>query len=198
MMDVSRETMEQLRSFEALLVKWNRKINLVAATEDLWGRHILDSLQIWKEVPQGIKRHVDFGSGGGLPAIVLSIVAAERLPGLKTTMIESDARKSAFLRTCIREFGLNAEVMTARVEATNKQNADLITARATANLAKLLEWSMIHGNQNTMMIFPKGDKHQLEIDEALLNWSFDVEKVESQTHGSGRILKIKNLRKAEV
>lgn len=105
--DVSRETRDRLTVYVDLLKKWNSRINLVAkSTEDqIWERHIGDSLQIWpiagSRIPtstDGIN-WVDFGSGGGLPGAVLAILSLEVAPFLQFHLIESDQRKAAFLRT---------------------------------------------------------------------------------------------------
>ncbi len=75
--DVSRETLERLESFEALVLKWTAKINLIAkgTTKDIWDRHIVDSAQVWSAVDQSWSHWVDIGSGGGFPAIVLACIA---------------------------------------------------------------------------------------------------------------------------
>ncbi|MCF6444621.1 16S rRNA (guanine(527)-N(7))-methyltransferase RsmG [Nereida sp. MMG025] len=193
-MDVSRETLEGLKTYEALIEKWNSKINLVSKGQDIWTRHILDSYQLAASIPEDARSLVDFGSGGGLPAIVLAIYAKAHQPELSFTLIESDHRKSAFLRTCIRELGLNGQVITERVESANPVASDVITARATASLSQLLEWTSIHGHRGSRAIFPKGERYQFEIDEAEEKWAFQCEKRSSSTNTSARILIITDLK----
>ena len=67
---VSRETFERLRAFEALFLRWNQRINLVAASteRELWQRHILDSAQLAALAPSA-RNWVDMGSGGGFPRL---------------------------------------------------------------------------------------------------------------------------------
>ena len=104
-MDVSRETSERLQVYEALIRKWNPKINLVAPStlEFLSDRHINDSLQICSHISEITQTVADLGSGGGLPGIVIAIYNLQAAPQRTTVLVESDARKCAFLRTCIRE-----------------------------------------------------------------------------------------------
>ena len=102
---VSRETMADLQVFHDLLVKWNKTINLISKStiSDIWARHILDSAQVWRQRPKTLRSWVDLGSGGGFPALVLAILAKNEMPETDFHLIESDARKCAFLRNVSRE-----------------------------------------------------------------------------------------------
>ena len=72
--NVSRETAEKLTTFVALLKKWNAKMNLVSknSLEEVWSRHVLDSLQLIKYIPHTAESFLDIGSGAGFPAVVLA------------------------------------------------------------------------------------------------------------------------------
>src|SRR6185437_1150170 len=89
---VSRETMDRLDRFVELLFQWQAKTNLVAAAElpRIWTRHVADSLQLLPLAPEA-KTWVDFGSGGGFPAIPVASVLAET-PGAKVHLVESTAK----------------------------------------------------------------------------------------------------------
>ena len=104
-LNVSRETMADLEALAELLVKWNKTINLVSKStiDGLWARHVLDSAQVWQHKPNPIESWVDLGSGGGFPALILAIIAKHEAPEVKFHMVESDARKCAFLRNVSRE-----------------------------------------------------------------------------------------------
>lgn len=117
--NVSRETIERLGTFAALVRKWNPKINLVskAGLETLWERHILDSVQVFEAAPPNPAHWADLGSGGGFPGIVAAIMAAEKSYRTKFTLVESDQRKAVFLRNAAREIGLRVDVTTERIEA---------------------------------------------------------------------------------
>ena len=136
------------------------------------------------------------GSGGGFPALVIAILAAGRRPELRFTLIESDQRKSAFLRTVSRETSLNVEVIAARVEDILPLGADVVSARALAPLTELLEYAERHLARGGVSIFPKGRNHEAELSDALANWEFTYEKVESLSHDEGAILTIGDLRRA--
>ena len=100
--DVSRETRRRLDAFEAILRKWNRSINLVSkgSLNEVQTRHIADSVQVFRAAPAG-RRWVDLGSGGGFPGLVVAVLAAEEAPEMRVTLVESDQRKAAFLRSVL-------------------------------------------------------------------------------------------------
>ncbi|MCY4336914.1 MAG: 16S rRNA (guanine(527)-N(7))-methyltransferase RsmG, partial [Litoreibacter sp.] len=142
-LDVSRETLERLEAYAALLMKWNQKINLVspAILPELWTRHILDSAQVFKFFPESPKSLCDIGSGGGLPGMILAILAQEKEPELTTTFLESDRRKCAFLQTVAAQLALKTEIRSERIESAEPVGADVVSARALAPLPKYPSWS---------------------------------------------------------
>ncbi|MFG6510131.1 MULTISPECIES: 16S rRNA (guanine(527)-N(7))-methyltransferase RsmG [unclassified Sulfitobacter] len=192
-LDVSRETFEKLKAFAELVRKWNPKINLVSkdSLNDLWSRHILDSVQIFELVP-GPGKWVDLGSGGGFPGIVISIINQEER-NFDVVMVESDQRKSAFLRTAIRELDLAAKVKTERIEELECLEADVLSARALADLTKLLGFAELHLKRGGIALFPKGQSWQREDLEARQDWNYDLETVTSKTNSDAAILKIKDI-----
>ncbi len=194
-MNVSRETISRLERFEEILLKWNPRINLVskASLENLWHRHIVDSVQVFTSVKDPGDSWVDIGSGGGFPGIVVAIMAAEYFPKTKVTLIESDQRKSAFLRTAARECGVPVTVLSQRIEQATPQNAHILSARALAELDTLLEFSEQHLAKDGLAVFPKGANWKKEVDKAAERWSFDVEPITSLTETEAVILKIKGV-----
>ncbi len=189
--DVSRETMQRLALFHNLLVKWNARINLVSRSSlnDFWVRHVADSVQVYRLAPSA-RTWADLGSGGGFPGLIVAILAKSERPDLKVTLIESDQRKSAFLRTVIRETGISCNVIAERIEQAEKQDADIISARALADLTELLAYSERHLATGGTALFPKGVTWKKELEMAQTQWSFDVEVIESQTMPGAAILKI--------
>ena len=135
-LSVSRETIDQLAAFLALLSKWQPRINLVssATLADAWHRHILDSAQLAVFLPETGAHILDIGSGAGFPGLVLSIITDNQV-----TLVESDQRKSVFLQTVIRELGLSTTVRNERVEAIPAMGANIVTARALAPIKRLLQ-----------------------------------------------------------
>ena len=105
---------DSLSSFLDLLFRWNRKINLTALTgvDEAIDRLLLEPLVAARHLPSGSGRLIDVGSGGGSPAIPLALMT-----GYDVTMVESKARKAAFLREAIRALKLsNTSVETTRFQ----------------------------------------------------------------------------------
>jgi len=190
-LNVSRETMERLEIFEALLGKWNTRINLVSRNsfDELWTRHIVDSAQVFQAAPLG-KKWVDLGSGGGFPGLIVAILALDQHPETVVTMIESDQRKAAFLRTAARETGVACQVLSERIELAIPQQANTISARALADLSDLLVFSERHLANDGTALFPKGVTWKKELEAAQLRWRFDIDVIESWTMPGAAILKI--------
>lgn len=193
-LNVSRETFERLQVFEAVIRKWNPSINLVSRNSmaELWERHIVDSVQVFRATePKG--HWVDLGSGGGFPGLIISILAHEEAPDLNVTLVESDQRKSAFLRNAARECGVKCKVISKRIEQAEPQNADILSARALADLSLLLEFADRHLSPGGVALFPKGVSWKKELEQARNKWSFDAEAITSLTEPDAAILKIKGV-----
>ncbi len=197
-LDVSRETQARLQTYAGLLEKWNPRINLVSRNTlgALWTRHFLDSAQLLDLAPETARLWCDLGSGGGFPGLVLAILAPERRPGHHFTLIESDQRKAAFLRTVLRETGAGATILDSRIEDAPPQAADIVSARALAPLPELLGLAARHLAPNGTGIFPKGARHEDELRESLELWQFRCEKLPSQTDPDAVILRISELSRA--
>ena len=197
--DVSRETMDWFDTYEALLGKWNPKINLVADSTlgEAWHRHFADSAQIWAHSPINAKLWLDFGSGAGFPGLVNAIIAWEKRPEMQFVLVESDQRKCAFLLTAAREMGLSIKIESGRIEALPQINADVITARAVAPLDRLLDLSHLHAHKSTVLLFPKGNSYESELTAAQKHWHIEGKTIRSLTDSNSVILRIEEFERAE-
>lgn len=185
----SRETLERLDAFAALLTQENARQNLVAASTlgpALWGRHIADSAQLLPLAPTIGGRWVDLGSGPGLPGLVIAILA----PHWHMTLVESRRLRCDFLRTAVAKLGLEAQVTVAqqRVEAHREGRYDVISARAFAPLPALLATATHLSRQSTIWLLPKGKNAVNELSTLPQAWQklFHVEP--SRTDSDARIL----------
>ncbi|RBH41025.1 16S rRNA (guanine(527)-N(7))-methyltransferase RsmG, partial [Pseudomonas sp. MWU13-2860] len=98
--------------------------------------HLLDSLSLVPHLDGG-SRLSDVGSGGGMPGIPAAIAR----PDLQVVLLDSNHKKTTFLRQVVVELGLpNVQVMTERVEAYQpEQKFDRITSRAFSELAEFVK-----------------------------------------------------------
>ena len=197
--NVSRETLSLLERLGALVEKWNKSINLISKSTvpNLWERHILDSVQIYYATQGNFKRWLDIGSGAGFPGLVLAILAQEKNNDGEIILVESDKRKCAFLYTVRRDLNLKLSIINKRIDDCDPQKADIISARALANLTKLFDLSFNHKCDNTTFIFPKGKSWQEELVAAEKTWNFSWEAVSSITDSQAVVLKIGELSRAK-
>lgn len=197
LMNVSRETMDRLREYEALLHKWQKSINLVSAgsLSELWRRHMLDSAQLVALAPENAHIWVDLGSGGGFPGLVVAIMLREK-PGFRMHLVESDQRKCVFLRESARITGAPVTVHAQRIEvfaAESDLEVDIVSARALAPLDRLFGWSAPLFGPATLGLFLKGQGVQDELTLARESWIFEAELSPSQSDPDGSVLQLRGL-----
>ncbi len=196
--DVSRETIQKLKDFVTILRDWNEKMNLVSkkSMEDVWGRHVLDSLQLMEYLPAAVKSLVDIGSGAGFPGVVLAIAMQEKFPTAQITLVESITKKTVYLKDVCQKLGLNnVTVENNRVENIVFKNIDVITARAVAALDVLCGYAYKIGSKQTEMLFLKGQSHAQEDAAARQKWRYDADICPNRYADGGVIMKLRNLRK---
>lgn len=171
---VSRETVERLEAYVALLTEENQRQNLVSASTigSIWDRHILDSAQLLRFENHEAATWADIGSGAGLPGIVIACLTRGRV-----TLIEPRRLRAAFLAEVIDKLGLLATVQPVKAERATGTYG-MITARAVAPLWKLLEISHHLSTGKTIWALPKGRTAQTELAEARRRWQgvFHVEQ----------------------
>ncbi|MDF0601278.1 16S rRNA (guanine(527)-N(7))-methyltransferase RsmG [Psychromarinibacter sp. C21-152] len=195
---VSRETLDKLSAYAALLEKWNPTINLVAASTlpELWTRHFLESAAAFEAANQSDGAWVDLGTGGGFPGAVVAILAQEKAPDLKVTCIEADLRKASFLRSLSATVGTPFHILSRRIEDAPPQQAQIVSARALAPLHRLLDHALRHLVPDGRAIFLKGESWRAEVEEALETFRFSVENRPSPTHPGSAILVVGDISRA--
>ena len=197
--DVPRGTLERFRTYHALLVKWQRAINLVGprTLDDAWQRHFLDSAQLWPLVA-GCHALTDLGSGAGFPGLVLALMAAGHDAPLETHLIEADQRKAAFLIEVAGATGVRATVHAERAEAIGTAgliSADVVTARALAPVDTLLGYAAPLLAPDGICLFLKGAAVEDELTRACETWTMTAKRIPSRSDPSGTILRIAGLKR---
>jgi 16S rRNA (guanine527-N7)-methyltransferase len=182
---VSRETLTRLQGYADLLQTWNQKINLIGKTTaaDLWRRHMLDSAQLMPLIPERCRSLLDLGSGAGFPGLVLGIMG---IPGIE--LVEADQRKAAFLREAARVAGAQVTVHAKRIEQLPAKTYNVVTARALAPIAELLELSQPFLSSESVCIFLKGQNVEAELTDAHKRWRICVSQHVSRTDPRGTIV----------
>lgn len=191
-LNVSRESLPRLERYVALLLQWQRRINLIgpSTVDQVWQRHILDALQLVPLLPPGTRTIADLGSGAGTPGLVLAIAT-----GLEVHLYESNGKKAAFLREAARHCEANAIIHQVRIETIGADpglaKVDVVTARALAPLARLLDyaWPFLRGGAPGL--FHKGQDVDAELTEASKSWRIIAERHPSLTDSKAVILAVK-------
>ena len=194
-LNVSRETLKSFCEYEALLSKWNKKINLVSQNTlaRLWNRHFLDSGQIINHVDALGKKWVDVGAGAGFPGLVVALLLRDRKIDCDMVLVEKNTNKVFFLNEVIRKLNLNVKVVNKNVDTIEPLNADIFTARAFSELKNLIELAFRHRKERGICLFLKGENYRFELDKTLNYWFFDYDIFDSVSNSSGKIIRVKKI-----
>ncbi|MGY6709964.1 MAG: 16S rRNA (guanine(527)-N(7))-methyltransferase RsmG [Rhizobiaceae bacterium] len=192
---VSRETESKLLRYGEMLERWTKASNLIAPSTiaDLWNRHILDSAQLVALKPDA-RRWLDLGSGGGLPGLVVAVLLAEK-ENIRVDLVESNAKKAAFLNTVAAELELPASIHRARIEDVHSAVAtpEIVTARALTALTDLLALSRPWLADGAVGLFHKGRDFVGELVKSRDVWDFQLIEHRSAVDPESRILEIGGL-----
>jgi len=197
---VSRETEARLDRYVDLLLEWQAKTNLVAASTlpNLWTRHIADSLQLLALAPAA-KVWIDLGSGGGFPGVVLACALAET-PGTIVHLVERNAKKAAFLREALRVTSTPGMVHLADIGDTVDRitgRVDCVTARAVAPLNQLIGLVEPLVGKGAKALFLKGQDVDAELTEATKCWKITPHLHSSRTGGGGWIVELDRIERRD-
>ncbi len=190
--DLSDTQIKNLEDFVLLLLAENDNFNFIGKStiENLWQRHILDSAQLLRFIPNQNIKFADLGSGAGFPGIILSILGLKEIH-----LIEKSFRKSEFLRRS-KLFSKNRVfVHQSKLEELSNLEFDCILSRALAPLDKLLSYSEKFLKKDGYCLFLKGKNLPQEIELAKKIFQFDYETHQSLTSDESNIIKISNISK---
>lgn len=189
--DVSRETLERLKTYAALLAKWQKAKNLVANStlDAMWQRHFLDSAQIAPHLRNvfGDRKltMLDIGSGAGFPGLVLAAMDVGH-----AHMVEANGRKCVFMNQVSRETSATATIHNERIEAIAPFPVDIVTSRACARVLQLMDWAAPFLGNGVEMWLLKGEGAEEELTEAKACWKMDINRYQSLSDPAGVILRL--------
>jgi 16S rRNA (guanine527-N7)-methyltransferase len=186
-----KNSQQDLEKYIELLKKWQKAVNLISfnTLPDIWKRHILDSAQLYPLISMKNITLADMGSGAGFPALVLAILNKNNNgPIKKMFLIESDMKKTLFLKEVVRELGLPVQILNKRIEHIKDIKADVLTARALSSLFDLLILGKNFIYSKTTCLFLKGENYEKEIKNCSI--SCKIEKIKSITNSNSSVLKI--------
>lgn len=186
---VSRETFATLEKLAEIVEAESTRQNLISLStvEDIWTRHILDSVQLLKFAQDG--SWLDLGTGAGFPGLV---VAAFRLG--EVTLVEERRLRHEFLSQTVVDLGLdNVRVLGCRLESAPTFHASTISARAFAPLGKVFALAHRFSTPRTRWILPKGKKAHEELASIHATWHGDFQLEPSVTDPTSSIIIAENV-----
>lgn len=184
--NVSRETFEKLKAYQSHLIRWNKKINLVGpvTANELWDRHIIDCLQIIHHLPHKSCSVADFGSGAGLPGMVVAIASEHHV-----TLIDKNQKKTTFLKYVSRE-----TLVPCRVISTDflkiEQSFDVIVTRAVMDCLQFYRIAAPRLNDNGYILMFSGENSLKNFEELKKNFGVTFEVYPSITNKASSIVKV--------
>jgi 16S rRNA (guanine527-N7)-methyltransferase len=131
----------------------------------IWERHLLNCAVLTDLVPDGA-RVVDVGSGAGLPGVAMAC----RRPDLRIDLVESLARRVAFLTEVVAGLGLDETVRVIHGRAEDRAvrsvvgDATWVTARAVAPLDRLVTWCVPLLRSRGTLLAMKGAQAEAEVE----------------------------------
>jgi 16S rRNA (guanine527-N7)-methyltransferase len=190
MLALDDTVMGKLERYVAMLVDWQERLNLVARStlEDPWRRHVLDSAQLHRLLPERARTLVDLGAGAGFPGLVLAMMGVPEV-----TLVEARQKKCRFLEAVAAATGTAVTVKAMRAEALAGPAVDVVTARALAPLDELLRLSRRLVTSSTTCLFLKGERVERELTEARAHWMMNVIEHPSLSHAHGVVLEIRDV-----
>ena len=197
LLQVSRETIDSLNIYEALLLENNRKLNLISkSTENIIKtRHILDSAQVIDFIDKNSKICADLGTGAGFPGIVLSLMFREKKYPIRIDLYEKSPKKCQFLTQVVTKLDLDALVLEKNVFEQKNLKAGTIVARAFKPIQSIFEivTKNFKNFKNIILFLGKNGKQTLL--DASKVWEFEYKERKSVTSDDSLILNIKKIRK---
>jgi 16S rRNA (guanine527-N7)-methyltransferase len=174
---LTKQQEHQFKQYYTMLLEWNNKLNLTSITEEqeVYVKHFYDSICLLKSIELHDQTLLDVGSGAGFPSIPLKIV----FPSLKITILDALQKRIHFLEELVELLGLDIELIHGRAEEFDRREQyDIVTARAVANLRMLSELCIPFVRVNGYFLAMKGPNYDSEVEESkrtftLLNATLD-------------------------
>jgi 16S rRNA (guanine527-N7)-methyltransferase len=198
-LNVSRETFLDFETFISMILKENKKINIIsketAKNSTIRERHIIDSAQIIDFVDLNCNTTSDLGTGGGMPGIIIAIMLKNMKKNIKVHLYEKSHHKSIFLREVSRKLKLQTEIFKENVFDLKELETGTIMSRAFKPMPVVLDLVYENFIKYKNLIFFMGSNGKKVFEKSLKNWDLDYAEKESLTNEGSFILNIKNIKK---
>jgi len=182
---VSRETLDRLDGFAALLREENERQNLVSRStlDTIWVRHFADSAQLLLQAPSPTCSWLDLGSGAGFPGLIVALL--HRGP---VTLVESRKLRVGFLGRAAALLQVEVTIHGTPLERVPPSPFEVVSGRAFAKTPQTLALAHPFSTEMTRWVLPKGASANTELEAARASWHGDFRLVPSLTDGQASII----------
>ena len=198
-LNVSRETCLDFEKFISMIKRKNREINIISKkareNKEIRQRHIIDSAQAIEFVDLNDNTTCDLGTGGGMPGIVIAIMAKNLKKKIKINLFEKSYHKSSFLKEVSKELNLQTEVIQEDVFKIREISSGTIMARAFKPMPIVLDLVYKNFNKYKNLILFMGKSGKKILSQTLKDWEFEYKEKRSLTNKDSFLLNIKNIKK---
>ena len=198
-LNVSRETCNELESLINMIHKKNKEINLVSKRfyekDGIRERHIIDSAQIIDIVDLNSNTTSDLGSGAGLPGLVVAIAMKKLQNKMRINLYEKSYHKCAFLKEVSKKLKLNTKIIQKNIFQVKNIETGTIMSRAFKPMPVILDLINENFKKYKNIIFFMGNSGRNILNDTLKQWDLDYEERKSVTNENSFILNIKKIKK---
>jgi len=189
--NVSRETIDKIDHYVECLLDWQKKFNLIGKStiENVWERHVLDSIQLLKLLPKNYTTLMDVGTGAGLPGFILAICEGEEKD---IYLVDSNKKKCSFLEYVAHECDVRVSILPERIENINigATKIDIITARAFSSIDNIFRLTKPYIHGKSKYLLQKGINAKTELTNSKISAQLNVKYISSVTNRDAFILDI--------
>ena len=201
-LNVSRETCQELESLISMIKHKNRQINIISKKtseiNQLRQRHIIDSAQIIDFIDLNSNTTCDLGSGGGLPGLVIAIAMKKIKNSLRVNLYEKSYHKCVFLKDVSKKLNLNTEIIHKDIFTVKNIETGTIMSRAFKPVPIILDLVSQNFKKFSNIILFMGKSGRKILNENLKTWDLDYVEKKSITSKDSFIINIKNIKKKKL
>ena len=198
-LNVSRETCNELENLISMIEKKNREINIISKKtvekQTIRERHIVDSAQIIDIVDLNANTTCDLGTGGGMPGLIVAILMKKLKNKMKINLYEKSYHKCEFLKEVSKKLGLNTNIIQKDLFTIKNIETGTIMSRAFKPMPIVLDLVNKNFKKYSNIIFFMGKTGKKILNDTLKKWDLDYQEKKSLTSENSFIVNIKKFRK---
>ncbi len=198
-LNVSRETCNELESLISMIQKKNKEINIIskktAEKQAIRDRHIVDCAQIIDIIDLNVNTTCDLGTGGGMPGLIVAIIMKKLKNRMKINLYEKSYHKCEFLKEVSKKLRLNTNIIQKDLFTIKNIETGTVMSRAFKPMPIVLDLINENFKKYSNIIFFMGKTGKKILNDTLKEWDLDYQEKKSLTSENSFIVNIKKFRK---